>query len=73
MSPKEFRETVLIRNLKKPFESQEDKYFPLLNIEELPESFDWRDHDAVTPIKDQGMVGTCWAFSAVSLIEIFLI
>ncbi|KAK0580023.1 hypothetical protein LWI29_035232 [Acer saccharum] len=34
-----------------------------------PASMDWRKKGAVTPIKDQGQCGCCWAFSAVAAME----
>ncbi|XP_056428556.1 uncharacterized protein LOC130368635 isoform X1 [Hyla sarda] len=35
----------------------------------IPESVDWREAGCVSPVKNQGLCGSCWAFTTVSVFE----
>lgn len=44
--------------------------FVMKDLKDLPKSVDWRNTaNVVSPVKDQGHCGSCWAFAATATIE----
>lgn len=73
MTDTEFRQYLGLRGNGKAFSGLQQQEAPVFHkrVADLPESIDWREKGVVTPVKNQGQCGSCWAFASTETIESF--
>jgi len=69
MTPEDFKKHYLNLKVGDLNKMKENSIGSLSRAQSIPESFNWVDKKAVNAPRDQGMCGSCWAFSAVGNIE----
>ena len=55
--------------LPRPFDQSRIKPSGVRLLSPPPSAWDWRDHNGVTPVKDQDGYGACWAFASLGVAE----